>query len=344
MGSCARAVCATLSGLLMMSSYAQVSVTRLGDGPIIHPGLHESIGANIQGPSLIRVPDWVEHPLGRYYLYFADHKGAYIRLAYADDLMGPWRIHVPGSLQLEESHFPTRPPQVSEEQARKIRQAWAEAGITLPHDIIEEVTAPHIASPDVHVDHERRRIIMYYHGLEDVGRQVTRVAESADGINFLAHPQILGRSYLRVFQWRGETYGITMPGQVYRAQSALGPFETGPLLFNPDMRHCAVLVRGDTLFVFWTQVKDAPEHIKVSAIDLSVDWLSWQATPGYEVLRPGFSWEGADAPLTPSMRSTAYGVVNQLRDPAVYQEGDEVYMLYAVGGEAGIALARVRFE
>ena len=47
---------------------------------------------NIQGPSLIEVPDWVEDPLGRYYLYFADHKGLYIRLAYADNPLGPWTV------------------------------------------------------------------------------------------------------------------------------------------------------------------------------------------------------------------------------------------------------------
>ena len=73
---------------------------RLLDRPIITPDLHPSIGRNIQGPSVIRVPDWVEHRLGDYYLYFADHKGSYIRLAYANQLTGPWTIHPPGSLQL----------------------------------------------------------------------------------------------------------------------------------------------------------------------------------------------------------------------------------------------------
>ena len=58
-----------------------VRVERLLDGPIIGPDLDPSIGQNIQGPSLIRVPDWVENRLGNYYLYFADHKGRYIRLA-----------------------------------------------------------------------------------------------------------------------------------------------------------------------------------------------------------------------------------------------------------------------
>ena len=54
---------------------------RIGDGPIISPDTDPSIGHNIQGPSLIRAPSWIKNPLGRYYLYFADHKGSYIRLA-----------------------------------------------------------------------------------------------------------------------------------------------------------------------------------------------------------------------------------------------------------------------
>ena len=48
-----------------------VRVERLLDQPIIGPGLDPSIGENIQGPSLIRVPDWLPSPLGRYYLYLS---------------------------------------------------------------------------------------------------------------------------------------------------------------------------------------------------------------------------------------------------------------------------------
>src|SRR6185369_80677 len=78
---------------------------RLAANPIITPQTDHSIGTNINGPSLIRVPGWVPHPLGRYYLYFADHNGKYIRLAYADRLQGPWKIHAPGALQLSQSYF-----------------------------------------------------------------------------------------------------------------------------------------------------------------------------------------------------------------------------------------------
>ena len=95
--------------------------TRLLDDPIIAPDLHPSIGKNIQGPSLIRVPDWVESRLGTYYLYFADHKGSYIRLAYADDLRGPWKVYQPGSLQLAEAHFLTEPPDAPAEAVEELR-------------------------------------------------------------------------------------------------------------------------------------------------------------------------------------------------------------------------------
>ena len=70
----------------------------------------------------------------------------------------------------------------------------------MSHDLLSEITTPHIASPDVHVDPIRQRIVMYFHGLDDVGTQVTRVATSHDGIDFAAEPQILGRSYMRVFR------------------------------------------------------------------------------------------------------------------------------------------------
>jgi len=324
----------------------RVRVERLLDAPIITPGLHPSIGENIQGPSLIRVPDWVEDPLGAYYLYFADHKGRYIRLAYADDLLGPWHVHPPGSLQIANSHFLTEPPVVSSAELARLRAARAGRGAAISHDLRTEVTTPHIASPDVHVDDEHRRIVMYFHGLDGVSRQVSRVATSSDGIRFDAGPEVLGRTYMRVFQHDGYTYAMSMPGQFYRSRNPLGGFEAGPRLFNPNMRHAALLRRGDTLLVFWTQVAQVPEHIRLSTIDITGDWMHWTVTDGGEVLRPAHAWEGADAPLEPSVRSTAYGHLNQLRDPAIFEDADSgrVFLLYAVAGESGIAIAEVHLE
>ena len=318
-------------------------VERLVEGPIVSPASHPSIGVNIQGPSLVRVPDWVESPLGRYYLYFADHKGRYIRLAYADRLKGPWTIHVPGALHLEDTPFPHEPPEVSTEQLRIAQNRQETSGRPIPHSAAYEMSTPHIASPDVHVDAVNRRFVMYYHGLEGPGRQVSRAAVSGDGVAFSSGTEILGRTYMRAFRYRDMTYALAMPGQFYRSSEALGGFQEGPRLFNPDMRHAAVMRRGDTLFVFWTQVGDTPERILLSKVDLRGDWMAWTESEPVEVLRPERAWEGADAPLEPSVRSVAYGIVNQLRDPAVYEEGDAVFLLYAVAGESGIAIARVAF-
>lgn len=331
------------SGDIRVTRLSDIRVTRLVDGPIIGPHSHPSIGPNIQGPSLIRVPDWVTAPLGRYYLYFADHKGAYIRLAYADDLRGPWTVHVPGSLQLADSHFPSEPPAVPEGGAEQVYARYRAAGMDpdkLPHDPLLEMTAPHIASPDVHIDEAGQRILMYFHGLEAFGEQVSRLAWSKDGIRFTAEPRVLGRTYMRAFEHAGSTYTLAMPGQFYRFTES-GPFEAGPLRFGPDMRHNAVLVRGDELLVFWTRVGDIPERILLSRIDLSGPWENWVESEPVEVLRPERDWEGARAPLEASRRSVAYGVVNQLRDPAIFEEDGRVYLLYAVAGESGIAIAEL---
>ncbi len=342
--SIASAVC--LLGMIAgQTQQSTVRVERLLDRPIITADLHPSIGMNIQGPSLIRVPDWVESPLGTYYLYFADHKGRYIRLAYADDLLGPWTIHAPGSLQIAESHFLTEPPEVSPEEFERIRAArGARTGTGLSHDLLTEITTPHIASPDVHVDDVNQRILMYFHGLDGVSRQVTRLALSEDGIHFVGRPETLGRTYMRTFPHEGATYAMSMPGQFYRSDNGLTGFEEGPLLFSRNMRHAALLRRGDLMHVFWTQVGHVPERIMVSVIDLSGDWMTWEETAPVEVLRPERDWEGADAPLEPSVRSTAYGHVNQLRDPAIYEEGDRTYLLYSVAGESGIAIAEVHID
>ncbi|MDE2486324.1 MAG: hypothetical protein KGO51_02915, partial [Alphaproteobacteria bacterium] len=285
-------------------------------------------------------------PLGRYYLYFADHKGGYIRLAFADALEGPWRIHGPGALQLSHSGFPTEPLHPPAEAQPAPQPAIPLAGIAPPGtpgvpDRMVDATCPHVASPDVHVDAERRRIVMYYHGLERFGVQRTRAAVSRDGIRFETPTPTLGPAYFRVFAHEGWTYALTMPGVLYRAADPFGPFERGPALFGPDQRHSAVLRRDHTLHVFWTRVGDAPERIYASTVDLQGDWSGWRASGPVEVLRPERDWEGAGLPLEPSWRSAIAHPVNQLRDPCVFEDAGRTYLLYAVQGEHGIGIAEL---
>lgn len=321
-------------------------VNRLVDGPIIDPSTDRSIGDNIQGPSLVRVPDWLPDAPGRYLLFFADHKGGYIRLAHADKVIGPWTVHVPGSLHLADSCFLTEPPEATDEELDALAEMYKAALGTssLPHDMLTEAATPHIASPDVLVDDEHRRFVMYFHGLEMLGWQVTRAAVALDGITFSANPEVLGNPYFRAFVWGGKTYAMAMPGVFYRSDDGLSAFEKGPTLFEKLMRHSALLVRDDVLHVFWTRVGDAPESILHSTIELTDDWHDWTAGEPNVVLAPEHDWEGADAPVEPSQRSTAHGHVNQLRDPAVFVDDDgRTYLLYAVAGESGIGLAEIEW-
>ncbi len=317
-------------------------VTRLSGNPILHPGLHPAIGHNIQGPSLIRVPDWVPAPLGRYYLFFADHKGDHIRLAFADALEGPWRIHPPGALRLADSRFPVAPPAAPADPTPPPRPGIAPPGTPGVPDQAEDAVAPHIASPDVHVDGANRRIVMYFHGLHGFRDQRSRVATSADGLSWEVREETLGPSYFRVFRHGGAHYAVVMPGLLYRSADGLGGFEKVADLFGePLQRHVALLGRGDTLDVFWTRVGDAPESILVSRVALRGDPRGWRAGPAELVLRPETAWEGARLPVAPSWRGAINLPVNQLRDPAIFEEAGRVFLLYAVAGESGIAIAEL---
>ena len=317
-------------------------VTRLPGNPVIRPGMDARMGSNIQGPSVIRVPDWVKDPLGRYYCYFADHKGDYIRLAYADAPEGPWQVHGPGSLALPESLFPTVSPPVPADIASGDRlPGRAPDGTPGIPDPMEDATHPHIASPDVHVDDAKRRIVMYFHGLAGFRTQRSRVALSEDGLRFQALPDLLGPSYFRVFRHGGWTYALAMPGIMFRSKDGLTGFERGPTLFPGTQRHTALRLRGDTLEVFWTRVGDTPESILLSTVDLSGDWMGWRAEGEAVVLRPETDWEGAGLPLERSWRGAINHPVNQLRDPCILEENGRVLLYYAVQGEAGIAVAEL---
>ena len=284
-------------------------VWRCDSNPIIHWSMSRSLGGNVNGPSLVRAPSWVSEPLGKYYLYFAHHTGSFIRLAYADQLDGPWSVYEPGTLRLKRSHCYN-----------------------------------HIASPDVHVDEERREVRMYFHGWVADRVQRTKVAVSADGINFEASAESLGLPYFRVFRYEGFHYAIGMPGVFYRSRDGLTGFKQGPTLFGDNMRHSAVDVEGDRLRVYYTNAGDSPEGILLSTVDMAVDWCEWKASEPVLVLEPETEYEGAELPAAPSSRGIVTEKVRQLRDPAIFREGGETYLLYAVAGEQGIAIARVEEE
>jgi hypothetical protein len=288
---------------------------RLADAPLIAPGqagLAAEDEGNIDGPSVIRAPRWVKQPLGAYYLYFASHHGKGIRLAWAEGLAGPWRIHPRSVLALE---------------------ATAARG--------------HIASPDVIVDEGRHEVRMYFHGplRADPGKQATFAASSPDGLSFTASPRPIAPPYLRVFPHRGCEYGIargpTRGGGAVLVRSCDGkPFVAGPALL-PRMRHAAVVRRGERLWVVYSRIGDAPERLLLSTLTLRGEWGRWIATSPVELLRPERPWEGASLPVEPSTEGAAREPRHELRDPALLADGGRLYLFYSVAGERGIAGAEL---
>ena len=328
-----------------------ISIKKYTNGLIIHPELSAEIGNNIQGPSLIKTPKWLPNSLGKYYLYFADHKGDHIKMAYSDYLLGPWKIHKGGTLQLNQSGFLTEEPQMPSDFNPENSSVGLLEGFN-PHPDqskyiptrLDDMVIPHIASPDVHIDQKNNQIIMFYHGLEKFGTQSTRVAISSDGINFKNTSNIVRRPYFRQFKYKDIFYGMAMPGFIYKNTGDIDEYTEIKRLFPNKIRHSGVFLIEDTLYVFYSLVEDTPEKIYVSTIELNTNVEDWKESPPIEVIRPSLDWEGSKLPLQHSSRSSINIPVNQLRDPYIFQDDEDLYLLYTVKGESGIGICSIEIS
>lgn len=268
--------------------------------------------ANVNGPSVIRVPSWIEAPLGRYYMYFAHHRGSFMRLAYADDVDGPWTVWKEGVLHLQDTP-----------------------------------ALDHIASPDVHVDEANQTIRMYYHSVEDTTSwwQSTFAATSADGLHFKSGYESLGPPYMRVFKMGATWWAIAKvrggPGGVLlRAKQPEGPFHGGPKIL-PGMRHATVMVIGNLAHVVFSRIGDEPERLLRTEFDPRKRWIDTSDTSPVDVLWSQNKYEGTDMPMSRSEVGEATERVRALRDPYVFSENGEHFLFYSIAGESGIAMARI---
>ena len=374
------------------SAQAQIfEVERIGKEPIVDRSSFIDAGAggqleasdefprasdNINGPSVIQVSDWMRPRLANtpaaeanYFLYFAHHRGAYMRMAHARQLSGPWALYNP----LGEQH---------PENLRGVLDLGPDARIEFGNGLF---VRKEVASPDVFVDDENERVVMYFHSATH-GGQKTFVATSADGLNFNMpaegnepgqgiRPVKLGQFYFRVFEHRGRSYAWTNNGYLYRGPEGASPVDDaawtppndfdlreadlweridGPIRATHEAdpegiaeapRHFATFKDGNKLYVLFTRRWDRPERIFFSVVDLSPeDWTEWTASyPPVTILEPELDWEGANHPRKGSGNGAATGV-RQLRDPYIFTDKDDkVYLFYTGAGEEAIGIARLEF-
>ncbi|HKK63138.1 MAG TPA: sulfatase/phosphatase domain-containing protein, partial [Bacteroidales bacterium] len=349
------------------------SVKRLNKGqPIITQEMFTKLGVpeageNINGPDVIRVPEWISpenraHPDAEYYCYFAHHDGGYIRMAWASKIEGPWNLYNIGE------NIPIGNRGVLDLGDDVIE---LDNGIVIPNN--------HLASPDAHIDHENQRIILYFHSGastyvndEKIGQR-TYVSYSPHGLDFYDNiqPVIISNTYSRVFKYNDNLYALTNDGTPFKAMDASDPW-TPPNGFDfseklweqhpgnpfqeditgisgiPDselrVRHPSVRVVGDQLHVFYSRRGDLLENIQMSTIDLSAgDWTKWDASyPPIKIYRTNPGWEGGDLTPSPSRRGYAPEDVNQLRDPFVFEDNDgSLYLFYTGRGEDAIGVVQL---
>ncbi|ELR11021.1 Mimivirus related hypothetical protein [Acanthamoeba castellanii str. Neff] len=359
-------VCLELSILLP----ARADVLRVSpDSPAILPSiLPAADDTNINFPSIIAVPPWLRArgALGAYYMYFSSHKGAHVRVAYADSVEGPWTVHPNGT------------------------DITLDRVAAVNNDSYDPAKG-HTASPEAWVDPAAYQVRMYYHfRLLGLGHQAG-YAYSEDGLHWSLTPgAVHPRPYLRRFVLPNVGHGPGGAGGEYMIDRDLGvyrvvtkdQFSGRPMAFelvnrllgnvlanlsliNGDgetglVRHVGVDLLPNPLAptsvrVYATRIGDAPERIvatRVALRDCALpvaaclyrDPSHWAATEAVEVLRPATFHEGAGEPVVPSAKGDgpAYRV-NQLRDPAPYYDAGSGrhYLAYAIGGEFGIALAQL---
>ena len=185
-----RAICVAILFILLFSLNAELKVTRLNDSqPIINKQLFTDLGigsdgSNINGPSVIRIPEWVAtedkaDPSAVYYMYFGHHGGKYIRLAWAANIEGPWNIFNAGT----------------NNDSRVNGRGVLDLGNADEIKFTDGARVyGHIASPDIVIDEENKQFILYFHGPAnsttngnkyfDTWYQKSFVATSGTGLNF----------------------------------------------------------------------------------------------------------------------------------------------------------------
>ena len=268
----------------------------------------ENFNSNICNPCLIEVPHWCKNKLGKYYLFYADHGGEFIKLAYSDNLFSNWKKKKDGVLNID-----------------KFSNA-----------------INHIASPEIYIDNTKQEIILFTHSHSKSRKgQWTYASKSKDALNFeVVNDLPLAPFYFRIFKYKNFFYGITKGGSLWKTKNFFNKFTQCHNLFDKErsteilhnyfgaVRHISFIIENNILFIFYTRIGDKPERIYYSKVNLTIDEKEWFFDTENELIRPEFDFEGVNIKLTKSEPGDSSKPENALRDPHIIKICNNYFITY----------------
>lgn len=291
----------------------------VGDRRLLLPSNPEitSRGENINGPTVMQLRFGI-HKRPFFVLFYANHKGKFIRVAVSKQPAGPFiRIRVWGL------HWVWNP----------LAERWG-----------------HVASPEsVLVD--GKRYLLSHSPSRRLPKQRTYAARLYLGL-FSPRPRLTQLpAYARIFSWQKKMYAVANGGALYRIeQPGWKPREleidVREAIHSPALetslriRHPFILPIGENLVLFFTRRGDSPERILASLVVFNSDQSASVGKP-IEVLRPELRFEGSGIPTKASAGGIAKDSENAVRDPFVFELEGKYILYYSVQAERGIACAEL---
>ena len=275
---------AVLDPIIDASTFISVG----GDGVENDSGTTTPTHLNIDGPSIIRIPDWIPiaqrtDESAQYYAYFAHHGGDNIRMAWSASITGPWNLFNP-------------------EHSNVVGIDRSVGGTVTPGNGVLDIDlgtggellrptpgspvgiTRHVASPDVLIDDVNQQIVLGFHSPPRISPNAQRsfVATSKYGLNFNPDPDngdaadgyqgevghgvrnvILGESYFRHFEIGGRAFAYANNGNLYQAPAFNDAGEVNTLAnadsaggwYNPSASH-------NLLNDWWTEIEGISNPIE----------------------------------------------------------------------------------
>jgi len=280
------------------------------------------IGENINGPALLKVSKYHRKIINyKFLLFFSHHEGDFIRLMGSNSPIGPW--------------------------------------IILPIQILKNNINidfhDHIASPDVHGNLIKDKIIIFFHSREIGSRKQLTFKSELKNI-FDSEPKVEKTNlpfYARIFKYKKVFYALTKGGNLFETNDPLflnwvplvniftGETALDDVYQNSEgsIRHVCVIKYKRQLFVFYTLIGDKPEQIWVSKLIINRENRKYEVIGKTSVLRPVKLYEGWGIVLRKSKSGPALMPENAVRDPFVIKHRNKYLMYYAIQGEFGLAVA-----